>query len=113
MKLNLLMSAALAPLILAPMTVAAHAETAAATVAASSVVAGDVIFGRVTNASGAPLPGAEVLVRGSGQRVVADGHGEFSLPGLDRRPPAGPAACPAISIPPSTTAPRRRRSSST
>ena len=41
MKLNLLMSAALAPLILAPMTVAAHAETAAATVAASSVVAGD------------------------------------------------------------------------
>lgn len=80
MKLNLLMSAALAPLILAPMTVAAHAETAAATVAASSVVAGDVIFGRVTNASGAPLPGAEVLVRGSGQRIVADGHGEFTLP---------------------------------
>ena len=84
MKLNLLMSAALkpvlmAPMILAPMAVAAHAETADA-VAASAAVAGDVIYGRVTNASGAPLPGAEVVVRGSGQRVVTNTQGEFTLP---------------------------------
>jgi TonB-dependent receptor len=83
MKLNLLMSAALkpvlmAPMILAPMAAVAHAETADA-VAASSV-AGDVIYGRVTNASGAPLPGAEVVVRGSGQRVVTNTQGEFTLP---------------------------------
>lgn len=79
MKPSLLLSAALAPLILAPMTAAAHADTAAA-VASASAVAGDVIFGRVSNASGAPLPGAEILVRGSGQRIVADSHGEFTLP---------------------------------
>lgn len=77
MKPSLLLSAALAPLILAPMAPAAQADTAAAV---ASAVAGDVIFGRVTNASGAPLPGAEILVRGSGQRVVANSHGEFTLP---------------------------------
>ncbi|PZT96914.1 MAG: TonB-dependent receptor [Brevundimonas sp.] len=83
MKLHLLMGAALkpmlmAPMILAPMAVAAQAETADAVVA--SAVAGDVIYGRVTNASGAPLPGAEVVARGSGQRAVTDTQGEFTLP---------------------------------
>lgn len=83
MKLNLLMSAALkpmlmAPMILAPMAVAAHAESAEAV--AVSAVAGEVIYGRVTDASGAPLPGAEVVARGSGQRAVTDTQGEFTLP---------------------------------
>ena len=85
MKLHLLMSAALKPMLMAPMILApmalvapAHAETADA-VAASAAV-GDVIYGRVTNAAGAPLPGAEVVVRGSGQRVVTDTQGEFTLP---------------------------------
>ena len=79
------MSAALkpmlmAPMILAPMAAVAHAETADAVVASAAAVAGDVIYGRVTNASGAPLPGAEVVVRGSGQRVVTNTQGEFTLP---------------------------------
>ena len=85
MKLHLLMSAALKPMLMAPMILApvalvapAHAETADAV--AASAVAGDVIYGRVTNAAGAPLPGAEVVVRGSGQRVVTDTQGEFTLP---------------------------------
>lgn len=85
MKLHLLMSAALKPMLMAPMILApmalvapAHAETADA-VAASAAV-GDVIYGRVTNAAGAPLPGAEVVVRGSGQRAVTDTQGEFTLP---------------------------------
>ena len=81
MKLHLLMGAALAPLALAPMAFAAHAADAAPAVAtaASAAVAGEVIYGRVTNAAGAPLPGAEVLVRGGGQRVVTNTQGEFTL----------------------------------
>nr|WP_314433428.1 TonB-dependent receptor [uncultured Brevundimonas sp.] len=78
MKLHLLMGAALAPLALAPMAYAADAAPAVAT-AASAAVAGEVIYGRVTNAAGAPLPGAEVLVRGAGQRVVTNTQGEFTL----------------------------------
>lgn len=75
------MGAALAPLALAPMAFAAHAADAApaVTTAASAAVAGEVIYGRVTNAAGAPLPGAEVLVRGGGQRVVTNTQGEFTL----------------------------------
>ncbi|WP_428152993.1 TonB-dependent receptor [Brevundimonas sp.] len=83
MKLNLLMGAALKPMILAPMILAplalpAHADVAVAS--ASAAVAGDVIYGRVTNAAGSPLPGAEVLVRGTGQRAVTNTQGEFTLP---------------------------------
>ncbi|MEW6538374.1 MAG: TonB-dependent receptor [Pseudomonadota bacterium] len=79
MKLNLLMGAAIAPMILAPLAMPAHADVDAAA-ATSAAVAGDVIYGRVTNAAGAPLPGAEVLVRGSGQRAVTNTQGEFTLP---------------------------------
>lgn len=79
MKLNLLMGAALAPMILAPLAMPAHADVDAVA-SASAAVAGDVIYGRVTNAAGAPLPGAEVLVRGTSQRAVTNTQGEFTLP---------------------------------
>lgn len=79
MKLNLLMGVALAPMILAPLAMPAHADVDAAA-SASAAVAGDVIYGRVTNAAGAPLPGAEVLVRGTSQRAVTNTQGEFTLP---------------------------------
>lgn len=79
MKLNLLMGAAIAPMILAPLAMPAHAD-AAAVASESAAVAGDVIYGRVTNAAGAPLPGAEVLVRGTSQRAVTNTQGEFTLP---------------------------------
>ncbi|WP_242077843.1 TonB-dependent receptor [Brevundimonas diminuta] len=79
MKLNLLMGAAIAPMILAPLAMPAHADVDAAAVT-SGAVAGDVIYGRVTNAAGAPLPGAEVLVRGTSQRAVTNTQGEFTLP---------------------------------
>lgn len=76
MKLHLLMGVAFAPLAFAPMALAADASP----IAASAAVAGEVIYGRVTNAAGAPLPGAEVLVRGAGQRAVTNTQGEFTLP---------------------------------
>lgn len=79
MKLNLLMGAAIAPMILAPLAMPAHADVDASA-SASTAVAGDVIYGRVTNAAGAPLPGAEVLVRGTSQRAVTNTQGEFTLP---------------------------------
>ena len=79
MKLNLLMGAAIAPMILAPLAMPAHADVDAVA-SASTAVAGDVIYGRVTNAAGAPLPGAEVLVRGTSQRAVTNTQGEFTLP---------------------------------
>ncbi len=79
MKLNLLMGAALAPMILAPLAMPAYADVDAVA-SASAAVAGDVIYGRVTNAAGAPLPGAEVLVRGTSQRAVTNTQGEFTLP---------------------------------
>lgn len=79
MKLNLLMGAAIAPMILAPLAMPAHADVDAAA-ATSAAVAGDVIYGRVTNAAGVPLPGAEVLVRGTSQRAVTNTQGEFTLP---------------------------------
>lgn len=71
MKLNLLMGAALAPMILAPLAMPAYADVDAVA-SASAAVAGDVIYGQVTNAAGAPLPGAEVLVRGTSQRAVTN-----------------------------------------
>ncbi|MGK2257412.1 MAG: poly-gamma-glutamate capsule biosynthesis protein CapA/YwtB (metallophosphatase superfamily), partial [Brevundimonas sp.] len=79
MKLNLLMGAALAPMILAPLAMPAYADVDAVA-SASAAVAGDVIYGQVTNAAGAPLPGAEVLVRGTSQRAVTNTQGEFTLP---------------------------------
>lgn len=79
MKLNLLMGAAFAPMILATLALPAHADVAIAA-SASAAVSGDVIYGRVTNAAGAPLPGAEILVRGAGQRAVTNNQGEFTLP---------------------------------
>ena len=79
MKLNLLMGAAIAPMILAPLAMPAHADVDAVA-SASAAAAGDVIYGRVTNAAGAPLPGAEVLVRGTSQRAVTNTQGEFTLP---------------------------------
>lgn len=79
MKLNLLMGAAIAPMILAPLAMPAHADVDAAATTSAAVV-GDVIYGRVTNAAGAPLPGAEVLVRGTSQRAVTNTQGEFTLP---------------------------------
>ena len=79
MKLNLLMGAAIAPMILAPLAMPAHADVDAVA-SASAAAADDVIYGRVTNAAGAPLPGAEVLVRGTSQRAVTNTQGEFTLP---------------------------------
>ena len=79
MKLNLLMGAAIAPMILAPLAMPAHADVDAVA-PTRAAVAGDVIYGRVTNAAGAPLPGAEVLVRGTSQRAVTNTQGEFTLP---------------------------------
>ena len=77
MKLRLLLSAAVLPLTFA---VAAQA----ADVAPSAVVepAGDGVIGRVTNAEGAPLPGAEIVERATGRRVVSNTQGEFVLTGV-------------------------------
>ena len=77
MKLHLLLSTAILPLTFA---VAAQA----ADVAPSAVVepAGDGVIGRVVNAEGAPLPGAEIVERGTGRRVVSNTQGEFILTGV-------------------------------
>lgn len=77
MKLRLLLSTAILPLTFA---VAAQA----ADVAPSAVVepAGDGVIGRVVNAEGAPLPGAEIVERGTGRRVVSNTQGEFILTGV-------------------------------
>jgi TonB-dependent receptor len=77
MKLRLLLSAAILPLTFA---VAAHAADVAPSAAIEP--AGDGLFGRVVSADGSPLPGAEIIVRGSGRRAVSNTQGEFSLPGL-------------------------------
>lgn len=81
MKLGLLLGAALAPLTFA---VAAQAAVAPieADVASVTEPAGDGLFGRVVDANGAPLPGAEIVVRGAGRRAVSNVQGEFSLSGL-------------------------------
>lgn len=77
MKIRLLVGAALLPL-----TFAMAAQ--AADVAPSAVVepAGDGVIGRVVNADGAPLPGAEIVERGTGRRVVSNTQGEFILTGV-------------------------------
>ncbi|WP_312146263.1 TonB-dependent receptor [Brevundimonas sp.] len=77
MKIRLLVGAALLPL-----TFAMAAQ--AADVAPSAVIepAGDGVIGRVVNADGAPLPGAEIVERGTGRRVVSNTQGEFILNGV-------------------------------
>lgn len=105
MKLGLLLGAAVAPLAFA---MAAHAEARAAD--AASIVAaepaGESLIGRVVDANGAPLPGAEVVVRESGRRAVANSQGEFSLPGLvgdvvlDVRYMGLPSASQSVSVTP-------------
>lgn len=77
MKLGLLLSAAILPLTFA---MAAHAADAAPS--ATIEPAGDGLFGRVVAADGSALPGAEIIVRGTGRRAVSNTQGEFSLPGL-------------------------------
>jgi len=80
MKLGLLLGAAVAPLAFA---MAAHAGVPVETAPTAAVEpAGDSLIGRVVGANGAPLPGAEIIVRGTGRRAVSNTQGEFSLPGV-------------------------------
>jgi TonB-dependent receptor len=83
MKFGLLLGCALVPLSLA--AAAAHAAPlpAAAIVADA---AGETVRGRVANVEGAPLAGAEIVVRGTGQQTVADAQGGFVLNGLETGP---------------------------
>ncbi|MBB3872777.1 TonB-dependent receptor [Brevundimonas mediterranea] len=78
MKFHLLASASLASLAAVTAALPAHAYEASA-LAASVAVAGEVVHGRVTNAAGDALPGAEVIVRATGQRAVTNTQGEFDL----------------------------------
>ena len=80
MKLALLVGAAVAPLVLAQAAFAA--PLVAVEGAAAAAPAGETLFGRVTNASGSGLPGAEVVVRETGRRVVTDSQGAFTVSGL-------------------------------
>ncbi|MBD3836195.1 TonB-dependent receptor [Brevundimonas sp.] len=77
MKLHLLAGVSLASVAVVFASGAARADTAAAAV--SAAIAGEVVHGRVVNGAGDPLPGAEVRVRGSGQRAVTNTQGEFNL----------------------------------
>lgn len=85
MKTAFLIGVALAPL---AMGTVAHAAVPMATVAEASgaELSGDTIRGRVTNLDGAGLAGAEIVVRGTGQRAVADAQGSFVLTGVDAGP---------------------------
>ncbi|MCG2662272.1 TonB-dependent receptor [Brevundimonas sp.] len=78
MKFHLLAGASLASLAAVTAALPAHAYEASA-LAASVAVAGEVVHGRVTNAAGDALPGAEVIVRATGQRAVTNTQGEFDL----------------------------------
>lgn len=82
MKLKLLVGAAMAPLLvtIAPFSPAAAAEDL---VMVSAAAVSPTVYGRVVNAAGSPLSGAEVIVRGSGERVVADSEGRFVLSARD------------------------------
>ncbi|WP_420470257.1 TonB-dependent receptor [Brevundimonas sp. FT23042] len=72
MKLHLLMSASV-------LTFAAANPALAADDVAAAVAAAPTVYGRVLNAEGAPLAGAEIIVRGSGARAVSDANGQFIL----------------------------------
>lgn len=76
MKLTLLAGAAAAPLIL---TFGLAGPAVAAVDTPAMAAASPTVYGRVVNADGSPLSGAEVIVRGSGERVVTDGQGRFIL----------------------------------
>ncbi len=78
MKFHLLAGASLASLAAVTAALPAHAYESSA-LAASVAVAGEVVHGRVTNAAGDALPGAEVVVRATGQRAVTNTQGEFDL----------------------------------
>jgi TonB-dependent receptor len=78
MKFHLLAGASLASLAAVTAALPAHAYEGSA-LAASVAVAGEVVHGRVTNAAGEALPGAEVVVRATGQRAVTNTQGEFDL----------------------------------
>ena len=78
MKFHLLAGASLASLAAVTAALPAHAYEGSA-LAASVAVAGEVVHGRVTNAAGDALPGAEVIVRATGQRAVTNTQGEFDL----------------------------------
>lgn len=83
MKLALLFGVALTPLALAGAVSAAESSVAAIEAPAAM----ETLNGRVYGATGAGLPGAEILVIESGRRAVANAQGDFTLSGL----PAGPA----------------------
>ncbi|MFQ3596208.1 MAG: TonB-dependent receptor, partial [Sphingomonadaceae bacterium] len=76
------------------MGVSLRAQAAVCAVAVAMLVAPDavvaqavgIVTGRVTDADGAALPGADILVRETGQRTRSDRQGAFRLSGL----PAGP-----------------------
>ena len=72
MKLHLLMSASV-------LTFAAANPALAADDVAAAVAAAPTVYGRVLNSEGAPLAGAEIIVRGSGARAVSDANGQFIL----------------------------------
>lgn len=74
MKLNLLMGASLGVIAFASPALAAGEQAAVAAVSTAPTV-----YGRVINADGAPLPGAEIIVRETGHRAVADAQGQFVL----------------------------------
>jgi TonB-dependent receptor len=76
MKTAFLIGVALAPLSLGAV---AHAAVPAAAVAE---VGGETVRGRVSNGDGGGLAGAEIVVRGTGQRTVADAQGGFVLTGV-------------------------------
>ena len=78
MKFHLLAGASLASLAAVTAALPAHAYEGSA-LAASVAVAGEVVHGRVTNAAGDALPGADVVVRATGQRAVTNTQGEFDL----------------------------------
>ncbi|MFN7111598.1 MAG: TonB-dependent receptor [Brevundimonas sp.] len=78
MKFHLLAGASLASLAAVTAALPAYAYEASA-LAASVAVAGEVVHGRVTSAAGEALPGAEVVVRATGQRAVTNTQGEFDL----------------------------------
>ena len=79
MKLQLLVGAAMVPLMLGVSAVPAMARSDSA-VALASVPAVDGLYGRVTTAAGSPLPGVEVLAQG--RRAVTDTQGEFHMNGV-------------------------------
>lgn len=73
MKLHLLMSASVLTFAAASPAMAANEDQAVLAAISPTV------YGRVINAEGAPLAGAEILVRGSGARAVSDANGQFIL----------------------------------